>query len=430
MAFSGVAVLLVSSVSGAPAAPAWAQTAATGSSGAGSPSLLAQVVSDQDAVVAGDYQPALNEAQAGDTRAQVALDRARSDLTQDLATVADAGQVVADLTGQEGRDQAALDLSVQEDNEAVQTLATDQARWRSVALAFYTSGTDGTVPQAVDLFLDEQQLFGQTELGSVAHTVVALVRTDIKTVRRDAATVRTSRQNLFNDQARLAAERQAGAEAGARVAGDRVNQATAQGLVGQSQEAVRAAQATQQAAVAALGSSTSAGGLSVSGHPALTAAQLTAWFDYAGYADETPASVGQLASWYLQDGDEEGVRGDVAFAQAILETGGFISSDAVNLNNYAGIGHCDNCAQGYQFPSPADGVLGQIQLLEIFADPGGGSGGPPPVLPSLTAANQSETGCCSTWESLTGVWATDPYYGAKILSLYDAILQYTIGAGG
>ena len=53
----------------------------------------------------------------------------------------------------------------------------------------------------------------------------------------------------------------------------------------------------------------------------------------------------------------------MAFAQAVLETGGFSSPDAVDLNNYAGIGHCDTCGQGWAFPSPQAGVLGQLQLL-------------------------------------------------------------------
>jgi hypothetical protein len=117
------------------------------------------------------------------------------------------------------------------------------------------------------------------------------------------------------------------------------------------------------------------------------------------------------------------VRGDVAFAQAILETGGFSSPDAVNLNNYAGIGHCDTCSTGWAFPSPRGGVDGQLQLLQIFA-----GGTPPdpiaPVLAALVPSKESSLGCCSTWEALTGVWATDPTYGSQILSIYQQMLQF------
>jgi hypothetical protein len=65
--------------------------------------------------------------------------------------------------------------------------------------------------------------------------------------------------------------------------------------------------------------------------------------------------------------------------------------------------------------------------LRIYADPGT----PPvdaaaPVLPSLTSTNQDRSGCCDTWESLTGVWATDPAYGSEILSLYQQMLLFAL----
>jgi hypothetical protein len=44
----------------------------------------------------------------------------------------------------------------------------------------------------------------------------------------------------------------------------------------------------------------------------------------------------------------------------------------------------------------------------------------------LTPANQSRSDCCQTWESLTGVWATDPDYGSKILLLYGQMLAFAL----
>jgi hypothetical protein len=165
-------------------------------------------------------------------------------------------------------------------------------------------------------------------------------------------------------------------------------------------------------------------GLSLLGPAALNAGQLVAWFNAQGYADLTATSIAQLAKWYLRAGALEGIRGDVAFAQAVLETGGFSSPDAVNLNNYAGIGHCDSCPAGWPFPSPQGGVIGQLQLLRIFADSGEPPrGAPAPVLPALTAGREGQSGCCPTWESLTGVWATDPTYGTQILDLYQGMLS-------
>jgi N-acetylmuramoyl-L-alanine amidase len=160
------------------------------------------------------------------------------------------------------------------------------------------------------------------------------------------------------------------------------------------------------------------------GASALNTDQLTAWFAAQGYDDLTSTTITKLATWYLVDGAKEGVRGDVGFAQAVLETGGFSSPDAVGLNNYAGIGHCDQCGQGWRFPSPEAGVIGQLQLLRIFA-----SGeiapkpAPPPVLPALTPSKQGRRACCTTWESLTGVWASDPLYGVQILTMYAQMLD-------
>ena len=66
--------------------------------------------------------------------------------------------------------------------------------------------------------------------------------------------------------------------------------------------------------------------------------------------------------FYLSEGLAEGVRGDIAFAQAMVETGAF-TSPLTRHNNFAGIGTCDSCATGYDFESPQLGVRAQMQLL-------------------------------------------------------------------
>ena len=69
---------------------------------------------------------------------------------------------------------------------------------------------------------------------------------------------------------------------------------------------------------------------------------------------------------FVEEGTAEGVRGDLAFAQAIIETGSFSVAAG---NNYSGIGVCDCCTGGYAFATPRDGVRAQIQLLRNYADP-------------------------------------------------------------
>ena len=116
----------------------------------------------------------------------------------------------------------------------------------------------------------------------------------------------------------------------------------------------------------------------------------------------------------------------MAFAQAIVETGGFASPDAITLNNYAGIGHCDSCAAGLAFPSPQGGVQGQIQVLRIFASPPGTPLLQPPVIPAVAPGGPFGGGCCPSFQSLTGHYATAPDYGQVVLTLYKSMLDYAL----
>ena len=107
----------------------------------------------------------------------------------------------------------------------------------------------------------------------------------------------------------------------------------------------------------------------VLGQPQLTAAQIASWFhaNYRGYRLSGGTTIDQLAAMYIQEGNDEFVKGDVAFAQAVLETGAFRSSLD---NNYSGIGACDSCSGEIAFPTPRDGVRAQIQHLRNYSDPG------------------------------------------------------------
>ena len=67
-----------------------------------------------------------------------------------------------------------------------------------------------------------------------------------------------------------------------------------------------------------------AAGEPVIGPATLTADQMVAWFNAQGYRPRlSDTTVAELAQIYLEEGADEGVRGDFAFAQAIVETGGF-----------------------------------------------------------------------------------------------------------
>lgn len=85
----------------------------------------------------------------------------------------------------------------------------------------------------------------------------------------------------------------------------------------------------------------------------------------------TSCSLEQLAEMFIEEGEAEGVRGDVAFTQSLHETGYFKFGGIVlpTQNNYAGIGALNGNATGQaaSFPDPRTGVRAQIQHLKAYA---------------------------------------------------------------
>jgi hypothetical protein len=76
-----------------------------------------------------------------------------------------------------------------------------------------------------------------------------------------------------------------------------------------------------------------------------------------------------LAALYIQEGNAEGIRGDVAFAQSCLETGYFKYGGDVKpeQNNFAGIGATGGGVAGNSFATPQLGIRAQIQHLKAYA---------------------------------------------------------------
>lgn len=157
----------------------------------------------------------------------------------------------------------------------------------------------------------------------------------------------------------------------------------------------------------------------------LDQADLVAWYRTYYRADPPVGSIEDIIESYLRVGEEEGVAGDIAFAQAILETGGFRSGHAGKWN-FAGIGAYDSCSPvcSFSFPSLDEGVRAHIHLLRAYADPGVttaqlASTPNPQVAPERVGVR----GCCQRWTQLTGVWATDPNYDRKVLGIYRLMVE-------
>lgn len=162
--------------------------------------------------------------------------------------------------------------------------------------------------------------------------------------------------------------------------------------------------------------------MAIIGLPRLSPEDLAGWFASTTYRPEVSGPISDYARWFIDEGRAEGIRGDIAFAQAVVETGGFTNLDSVHLNNLSGIGHCDLCQSGWTFASPELGVRGQIQLLKSYA------------LRRPAYANDlahtglhGPAGCCPTWGDLTTVWATDPGYGPKVMLIYTDMVDFALG---
>ena len=139
-----------------------------------------------------------------------------------------------------------------------------------------------------------------------------------------------------------------------------------------------------------------------------------------------PQSVLDMVPLYLSEGEAEGVRGDIAFAQSCLETGNFtFSGSAVNLkqNNFCGLGVTQRGKTGLSFESAQLGIRAQIQHLKAYASTD--------KLRNALADPRFryvKRGCAPYVEWLGQKenpqgkgWAAGEKYGEKILSILKAI---------
>lgn len=141
----------------------------------------------------------------------------------------------------------------------------------------------------------------------------------------------------------------------------------------------------------------------------------------------TASFAAEMAQTFIEEGIAEGVRGDIAAAQTMLETGnlGFKGS-AVTLdqNNFCGMGVTANGMKGNSFATMREGIRAQIQHLKAYGS---------------TAALNNEcadprfkyvTRGCAVYVEWLGIqenpngkgWASGADYGKKILKILSGII--------
>src|SRR5262245_35787083 len=161
----------------------------------------------------------------------------------------------------------------------------------------------------------------------------------------------------------------------------------------------------------------------------MTAQQIVDWWNSKSrptYRAGVP--IEDLVDMYLAEGEAEGVRGDLAFVQSIIETGWFSFPGRVppEANNFAGLGATDGTSAYATFADARTGVRAQIQHLRAYADPTATSCTVPPLRNSCVDPRfdlVSPKGKAPAWNQFgNGVWATDPAYASKVLTLYTNLL--------
>lgn len=148
----------------------------------------------------------------------------------------------------------------------------------------------------------------------------------------------------------------------------------------------------------------------------------------------------EFCQLYLKEGNAEGVRGDIAFCQAVHETNYFRFGGQVlpSQNNYGGLGVVDSQTRGLSFKFPLEGIRAHIQHLKAYGS----------TLPLNLACvdprfNLVKRGCAPSWQDLAGHWAVPGYdskqykdiqsayaagatYGQKIMALFYQLEDYVI----
>ena len=164
----------------------------------------------------------------------------------------------------------------------------------------------------------------------------------------------------------------------------------------------------------------------IMGKAAATAEQMESYLKKKN--PSVPQSVLDMIPLYISEGEAEGVRGDITFAQSCLETGNFtFSGSAVTLsqNNFCGLGVTQRGKTGLSFETAQLGIRAQIQHLKAYAS---------------TDKLRNEridprfryvTRGCAPYAEWLGQkenpqgkgWAAGEKYGEKILSILKAVIS-------
>ncbi|HET7578797.1 MAG TPA: N-acetylmuramoyl-L-alanine amidase [Bacillales bacterium] len=142
------------------------------------------------------------------------------------------------------------------------------------------------------------------------------------------------------------------------------------------------------------------------------------------YARHLNPDAPRLGQYYADFGKHYGVRGDIAFAQALHVTNDFRFTGSINpeQHNYCGLGAISSKQATANFSTPQNGVLAHIQHLYAYASTDPLPEGYPLVDPHFKFVSR---GSAKTWLELNGKWTISGVrYGEAILQKYEQMADY------
>ncbi len=164
--------------------------------------------------------------------------------------------------------------------------------------------------------------------------------------------------------------------------------------------------------------------ISIMGDAAATEEQMLAYLLRRNPQPKLTGTPAELVHAYYEEAEREGIRPDVALAQAFKETGFFAYGGDVSWqqNNFCGLGATGGGVKGLSFPDIRTGVRAHIQHLLAYASKD------LPTVPivdprySHIRTNRPDVyGRLTRWTDLNGVWAVPgKTYGQEILLIRDA----------
>ena len=132
------------------------------------------------------------------------------------------------------------------------------------------------------------------------------------------------------------------------------------------------------------------------------------------FAQYGASNVDEFVDRLFDAAEAEGVRADVIYAQAMVETGYLAFGGAVQPEycNFSGLGATDSGGDPNRFSSVYEGFLAQAQHLRAYA-------GYSPRSSTIVDQRYGTWlfGRATTVEGLSGTWASDSGYGASILAI-------------